>query len=197
MPVNPLDVTEHSTLDHSTVTGVGEDNPTQVSGGERTAGSEAALRSFSPLDVATMAALHGAPDDGVTESVTNAPGAGTNISRTIPGSTLDTNNASLAFEVWGIESSVGDTVTVTLGSTPIFTMPITNSSTPFVIRGTILRTGASLAISCVFGYQQTVTSPKVQRTDSIPEDLTTALNLTVAQTGSCTFDALIIRKWAP
>jgi len=51
-----LDTTAHDARDHSAVLNV---NPTQVSSPEKTAGTEVALRSFSPDDVATMAGLHG------------------------------------------------------------------------------------------------------------------------------------------
>ena len=61
-PLSLLSIANHATLDHSLLPGtnVGEDNPTQVSAGERTAGTEVALRSFSPEDVAIMAGIHGA-----------------------------------------------------------------------------------------------------------------------------------------
>lgn len=59
---NPLlSVANHASLDHAALPGtnVGEDNFTQVTPAERTAGSSGVLRSFSPLDVATMAGIHG------------------------------------------------------------------------------------------------------------------------------------------
>ena len=53
-----MTVAAHNVLDHTTEAGTNV-NPAQVSPGERTAGSEGTLRSFSPFDVATMADIHG------------------------------------------------------------------------------------------------------------------------------------------
>lgn len=47
-----------------------EPNPAQVSGGEITAGTETALRSFSPADVAAMAGVHGGGGGGGREVLT-------------------------------------------------------------------------------------------------------------------------------
>lgn len=58
-PLSLLSQAAHLALDHSAIPGVGEDNPTQVSPAERTAGTETALRSYSPFDIADMAATHG------------------------------------------------------------------------------------------------------------------------------------------
>ena len=55
-PLSLLAAATHAALDHSSIPGV---NPTQVSPAERTAGTEALLRSFSPFDIATMAGIHG------------------------------------------------------------------------------------------------------------------------------------------
>lgn len=57
--VNDFDSAMHSATNHAGILGVGENNPLQVTGPERTAGTETALRSYSPLDVATMAGVHG------------------------------------------------------------------------------------------------------------------------------------------
>ena len=55
-PLFLLDTTGHDSRNHSTVLGI---NPSQVTAPERIAGSESALRSFSPADILTMAVLHG------------------------------------------------------------------------------------------------------------------------------------------
>lgn len=60
-PLSLMSIAAHNALDHQTIpaTNVGEDNPSQVTPAERTAGTEVNLRSFSPFDVATMAGIHG------------------------------------------------------------------------------------------------------------------------------------------
>jgi hypothetical protein len=55
-PLFLLDTAAHNALDHNVVT---NNNPGQVSSAERIAGTQTSLRSYSPLDVATMAGLHG------------------------------------------------------------------------------------------------------------------------------------------
>jgi len=83
MGVGDLTTATHATTDHTGIMGVGEDNPAQVSPAERTAGSEVALRSFSPFDVATMAGSSiavigpgaGEPDWGATIMAAWAAGA--------------------------------------------------------------------------------------------------------------------------
>lgn len=60
-PLFLLNSTAHATVDHSTVL---NNNPSQVTSPERTAGTETSLRSYSPLDIATMASIHGAGGAG-------------------------------------------------------------------------------------------------------------------------------------
>lgn len=64
VPFSLLNAAGHSAIDHTGITGVGDSNPTQVSPAERTAGTEVTLRSFSPLDVATMAGIHSGAGSG-------------------------------------------------------------------------------------------------------------------------------------
>lgn len=187
----------HAGTDHSAIAGVGEDNPVQVSPAERTAGVEGTLRSFSPFDIAAMAAIHG-ETDAVTDSVTLTPGAGVDISRTIPGGTLSIDNESLTFELFGRETGSGaDTVTVTFGGSTIMTLPIANNSEAFYIRGTIIRTGATTQLIYVDGLQVDAGAvPVVTRTVGA-ETLASPITLTAADaSNNVTFDALLVRKWA-
>ena len=72
MGVGDLTIAAHAATDHTGIMGVGEDNPAQVSPAERTAGSESALRSFAPVDVATMAGIHGS-SSGVVQVIFQTP----------------------------------------------------------------------------------------------------------------------------
>jgi len=59
--VNNFDIAAHGLTNHAGLLGI---NPGQVTSPERTAGSESALRSFSPNDVAVMAGIHGGGGGG-------------------------------------------------------------------------------------------------------------------------------------
>ncbi|MGD9726407.1 MAG: hypothetical protein AB7L09_00350 [Nitrospira sp.] len=72
-PFNLLNAAGHSAIDHTGITGVGDANPTQVTSLERTAGTEPSLRSFSPLDVATMAGIHGVSGGKLVQTVFATP----------------------------------------------------------------------------------------------------------------------------
>lgn len=58
-----LDAGLHQSIDHSVVL---NNNPSQVSVSEKTAGTVTSLRSFSPKDVADMASIHGGGGGGPT-----------------------------------------------------------------------------------------------------------------------------------
>ena len=61
-----LDTTAHAALDHASAV---NNNPTQVTAPERTAGTETALRSFSPEDIALMAGFHSGGGGGTPMQV--------------------------------------------------------------------------------------------------------------------------------
>jgi hypothetical protein len=80
-------------------------NPTQVDAGEKTAGTETALRSFSPADVAEMAGTHGGGSVANLSDIGDVPvypnDGNTNVLKEL--------NGSLA---WGTESGGGSAATV-------------------------------------------------------------------------------------
>jgi hypothetical protein len=191
-----LDGAEHDTRDHSGVTNT---NPAQVSGPERTAGTEATLRSFSPLDVATMAGIH-SPANGESVGVATGMGLGVDAVVAIPGGTLAADDDYLVFEVWGVDTgAAGDTVAIALGATTIGNLGTgggVDQGEEFYIRGTILRTGASAQIAISIMSSGPTTGERECSRGTATEDLSTALNLTASDgANGITFDALIVRKW--
>jgi len=99
--VTPL---EHDGIDHTGITGV---NPAQVSSGERTLGTETALRSFSPADVKVMADIGSAKSTStlhidVVRQSTNTTGATTDLQTyTLPANTLASDGDTLEIEASG------------------------------------------------------------------------------------------------
>ena len=137
----------------------------------------------SPLDA----------QDARTESVTNAPGAGVDITRSIPANTLGVDNESLTFEIWG-SSSGADTITLVFGATTLINA-VAVGTDDVIIRGTILRLGAASQTISVTLITSSGGSTTVVAAAS--EDLTSVLALTASDgSNNVTYDALIIRKWA-
>lgn len=140
----------------------------------------------------------GPTPDAETESVTNAPGTGSNISRVIPGNTLDANNQSLEFVLWGRNSSGGgsDTLTVELGGQTILTALVNPSFENFCVRGTILRTGSSSQL-VIATYVPGASGSSFSVRSPLSLGMSSPITLQARDNSDfLTFDAMIVRKWA-
>jgi hypothetical protein len=129
--------------------------------------------------------------------------SGASLSYAIPANTLTTNEQYLEFIVWGTGSNVGvnapTTITVTLGVTTILNTIFAQDGTngAFLVRGIILRTGAS-AEEIIVGEVNSgdLGSTTTQRT-SATENLGTQLTLQVTTTANASGNsvrALVARK---
>ena len=172
-------------------------------GGTSASDAATALSNLGGLDTAAHASIDhsgipGAGGGAETESVTNSPGLGNNISRLIPANTLSTNNESLTWELWGIASGA-DTIDITLGGLTLVPANATDVGEQFIFRGTILRTGPT-ASQCVTTYTPDGTGSvnlALTRVSTPAVDWATNLTLLAFDASNqVTFTALIIRKWS-
>ena len=177
--LNALDETAHDALDHTGLTGVGD----------------LTTIAHASLD---HTGIMGVGGDAETESVTNSPGIGNDISRVVPANTLSVDGESLTWELWGVSSGV-DTVTISFGGLTLVPGLAVDSGEEFMYRGTILRTGPMLA-----NYATTFTPDGTGSvnlaltrtvTGSAPDFSTNLTLIAVDGSNNVTFQALIIRKW--
>ena len=105
-PFNLLDAAAHSSINHFTL--ITNAIP-QVTGPEKTAGTSTFLRSYSPLDIADMAGVHGGGGPvgklaQYTRTVTSAPSSGF-IGATPPGLQLDNSIFTTSVGIPGMSHS--------------------------------------------------------------------------------------------
>ncbi|MGA0270488.1 MAG: hypothetical protein ACO3ME_09345 [Ilumatobacteraceae bacterium] len=176
--LSALDETAHDALDHTGLTGIGD----------------LTTASHAMID---HTGIMGAGGGAETESVATSPGTGINISRVISGGTLAADNESLTFELWGRNTvgGSGDVLTITWGALTIATYSVDSSFDEFMVRGTILRTGASAQLIWADGQGGLLGSPWGRFVGA--EDLTLDVTITASDgSNRLAFDALIIRKWS-
>ncbi len=142
---NRLDITISSSL------------PAQVSGPERTAGTEAALRSFSPLDVATMVVTH---TPAVVVDLIQAS-TGTSKQVTVPANTLTQSDDCIHWVASGSMDDAG-TNSLRIRFNGVDIMPVLSGKNfeltgAWYGNGYIIRTGATTAVAFgtvgVFGQE--------------------------------------------
>ena len=126
-------------------------NPAQVSAGERTAGTETALRSYSPADVASMAGTHGGGGGGGDDSRLNTQfntlgttsGAPTQTHNyTLPADTIDVNNDIL--EIFASGDLVGGdpiNAEIRVGGISLFS-GVVNPPGEWALLAQVIRTGS-------------------------------------------------------
>jgi hypothetical protein len=179
----------------------GSDVPV-VDGGTGASTGGAALTNLGGLDTSSHAVVDHSGITGVgataTESVTL--GTANSITRAVPGGTLALNNESLEFEIWGFETGVNQiTITVTWGATTLVA-PLMISNAHFVLRGSIIRTGAATQIfsaTSLHGQLAGAASGAVG-TGTAAETLSGPVSLTAVGSGGgvANIQGMTIRKWS-
>lgn len=134
---------------------------------------------------------------------TTTQASGTSLSYTIPASTLTVNEQYLDFVTWGNGATQGlnapTTITITFGSTTIMTATLAQDAAAgtYVIRGIILRTGASAEEIIVGQVNSGVTTNTITQRTSATENLSNDLSLQVSVTSNGSGQsvrALVVRK---
>lgn len=164
-PLNLLDEPAHDALDHTGLTGINSFDAAAHSAVDHTG-------------------LTGIPVvDGETESVATQA-SGLTISRVIPGGTLAVDGESLEFTIWA--STTSGSTSVSWGGQVIHSDSTTGD---IVIRGTIIRTGAS-AQEVFADFTAPSLGSRLAGTQTLASNVTLS-----ASVASGVLRAIVVRKW--